>query len=198
MPFAVSSSASARTRYSRSLDWTSRSFYALSSCHAARAVSARTRSRSAPPLLDRANTSNSQRPGLGRNAGLVGVALYFLWQLVPLQLQAKKSEDFDTSSHGGSMSPEDLTMTLSRTEAAAAPSPAAEALGYKVGDRVAYSILQTYSEYSAVPAAKLLPVPDNVGMDLEAAAERVVRGDSEEEERAALVGEAGTGVQSTA
>ena len=33
--------------------------------------------------------------------GLVGVALYFLWQLVPLQLQAKKSEDFDTSSHGG-------------------------------------------------------------------------------------------------
>ena len=38
----------------------------------------------------------------GLSQGLVGVALYFLWQLVPLQLQAKKSEDFDTSSHGGS------------------------------------------------------------------------------------------------
>ena len=48
----------------------------------------------------------------------------------------------------------------------AAVTPAAEAQGYKVGDRVAYSILQTYSEYSAVPAAKLLPVPDNVGMDV--------------------------------
>ena len=48
----------------------------------------------------------------------------------------------------------------------AAATPAAEAQGYKVGDRVAYSILQTYSEYSAVPAAKLLPVPDNVGMDV--------------------------------
>merc|ERR1719183_3232928 len=35
----------------------------------------------------------------------------------------------------------------------AAVTPAAEAQGYKVGDRVAYSILQTYSEYSAVPAA---------------------------------------------
>lgn len=47
----------------------------------------------------------------------------------------------------------------------AALSPEAEAAGYKVGDRVAYSILGTYCQYSAVPVAKLLPVPDGVGID---------------------------------
>ena len=39
-------------------------------------------------------------------------------------------------------------------------------MGFKVGQRVAYSILQTYAEYSAVPAAKLQPVPDNCGLDV--------------------------------
>merc|ERR1719453_2483157 len=48
----------------------------------------------------------------------------------------------------------------------AAVTPKAEALGYSVGQRVCYSILGTYCEYSAVPAAKLLPVPDNVPMDV--------------------------------
>jgi len=48
----------------------------------------------------------------------------------------------------------------------AAVSDEAAAQGVKIGDRVAYSILQTYSEYSAVPAAKLLPVPDEVGLDV--------------------------------
>jgi hypothetical protein len=48
----------------------------------------------------------------------------------------------------------------------AAVTPKAEAMGFKVGQRVAYSILQTYCEYSAVPAAKLQPVPDNVGLDV--------------------------------
>lgn len=48
----------------------------------------------------------------------------------------------------------------------AAVSDEATAQGIQVGDRVAYSILQTYSEYSAVPAAKLLPVPDEVGLDV--------------------------------
>jgi NADPH:quinone reductase-like Zn-dependent oxidoreductase len=42
----------------------------------------------------------------------------------------------------------------------------AEAMGFKVGDRVSYSILETYSEYSAVPAGKLQPVPANVGLDI--------------------------------
>jgi len=48
----------------------------------------------------------------------------------------------------------------------AAVSDEAAAQGIKVGDRVAYSILQTYGEYSAVPAAKLLPVPEGIGLDV--------------------------------
>jgi NADPH2:quinone reductase len=53
-------------------------------------------------------------------------------------------------------------------------TPKAEAMGMKVGDRVAYSILQSYSEYSAVPAAKILPVPDAVPLDVACSA--VVQG----------------------
>ena len=56
----------------------------------------------------------------------------------------------------------------------AATTPKAEAMGMQVGDRVAYSILQSYSEYSAVPAAKILPVPDGVPLDVATAA--VVQG----------------------
>jgi len=56
----------------------------------------------------------------------------------------------------------------------AATTPKAEAMGMKVGDRVAYSILQSYSEYSAVPAAKILPVPDGVPLDVATSA--VVQG----------------------
>lgn len=48
----------------------------------------------------------------------------------------------------------------------AAISDEAKAEGINVGDKVAYTVLETYSEYSAVPAAKLLPVPDNVGLDV--------------------------------
>jgi NADPH2:quinone reductase len=48
----------------------------------------------------------------------------------------------------------------------AALTPKAQAAGWKVGDRVAYSILQTYCEFSAVPAAKLVKVPDGVGLDV--------------------------------
>jgi len=36
----------------------------------------------------------------------------------------------------------------------------------KVGDRVAYSVFGSYAEYTAVPAAKLLPVPDGIGLDV--------------------------------
>jgi len=36
----------------------------------------------------------------------------------------------------------------------------------KVGDRVAYSVFGSYAEYTAVPAAKCLPVPSGVGMDV--------------------------------
>eukprot|EP00545_Synedropsis_sp_CCMP1620_P013797 CAMPEP_0119013170 /NCGR_PEP_ID=MMETSP1176-20130426/8070_1 /TAXON_ID=265551 /ORGANISM="Synedropsis recta cf, Strain CCMP1620" /LENGTH=335 /DNA_ID=CAMNT_0006966229 /DNA_START=110 /DNA_END=1117 /DNA_ORIENTATION=+ len=48
----------------------------------------------------------------------------------------------------------------------AAVSDEAAAEGIKVGDRVAYSVLGTYCEYTAVPAAKLLPIPDGVGVDV--------------------------------
>ena len=42
----------------------------------------------------------------------------------------------------------------------------AAAQGIKVGDRVAYSVFGSYAEYTAVPAAKLLPVPESVGLDV--------------------------------
>ena len=50
--------------------------------------------------------------------------------------------------------------------AIAATTPKAEAMGLKVGMPVCYSLLQTYCQYSAVPAAKVLPVPDGVGLDV--------------------------------
>ena len=48
----------------------------------------------------------------------------------------------------------------------AAVSPEAAKQGIKVGDRVAYSVFGSYAEYTAVPASKLLPVPDGVGLDV--------------------------------
>lgn len=48
----------------------------------------------------------------------------------------------------------------------AAVSDEAAAQGIKVGDRVAYSVFGSYAEYTAVPAAKLLPVPESVGLDV--------------------------------
>ncbi len=48
----------------------------------------------------------------------------------------------------------------------AAVSEEAAAQGVKVGDRVAYSVFGSYAEYTAVPASKLLPVPDGVGLDV--------------------------------
>jgi NADPH2:quinone reductase len=56
----------------------------------------------------------------------------------------------------------------------AAVSDEAAAQGVKVGDRVSYSVLGTYSEYTAVPASKLLPVPD--GVELDVATSCVVQG----------------------
>jgi len=48
----------------------------------------------------------------------------------------------------------------------AALSDEAAAQGIKIGDRVAYSVFGSYAEYTAVPAAKLLPVPDSVELDV--------------------------------
>ena len=48
----------------------------------------------------------------------------------------------------------------------AAVSDEAAAAGISVGQRVAYSVFGSYAEYTAVPAAKILPVPDDVGLDV--------------------------------
>lgn len=56
----------------------------------------------------------------------------------------------------------------------AAVSDEAAAEGIKVGDRVAYSVFGSYAQYTAVPASKLLPVPDSV--DLDVATSCVVQG----------------------
>lgn len=48
----------------------------------------------------------------------------------------------------------------------AAVSDEAKAQGINVGDRVAYSVFGSYAEYTAVPAGKILPVPDEVGLDV--------------------------------
>jgi NADPH2:quinone reductase len=48
----------------------------------------------------------------------------------------------------------------------AATSPEADRDGIKVGDRVAYSVFGSYAEYTSVPASKLLPVPDGIGLDV--------------------------------
>jgi len=45
-------------------------------------------------------------------------------------------------------------------------TPQAEAAGIKKGDRVTYSVFGSYAEYTAVPAGKILPVPDGVGIDV--------------------------------
>ncbi|GKZ00343.1 hypothetical protein MPSEU_000987200 [Mayamaea pseudoterrestris] len=48
----------------------------------------------------------------------------------------------------------------------AAVSDEAAAQGIQIGDRVAYSVFGSYAEYTAVPASKLLPVPEDVGLDV--------------------------------
>jgi len=48
----------------------------------------------------------------------------------------------------------------------AAVSDEAASQGIKVGDRVAYSVFGSYAAYTAVKAGKLLPVPDEVGLDV--------------------------------
>jgi len=48
----------------------------------------------------------------------------------------------------------------------AAVSAEASNQGIKVGDRVAYSVFGSYAEYTSVPADKLLPVPEQIGLDI--------------------------------
>jgi NADPH2:quinone reductase len=45
-------------------------------------------------------------------------------------------------------------------------TPKASEMGIKEGDRVAYNSFFSYAEYTPVLASKLLPVPDEVGLDV--------------------------------
>jgi len=48
----------------------------------------------------------------------------------------------------------------------AVTTPKAEAMGFRVGDRVVYSVFDSYAEYTAVPADKLVAVPANVSLEV--------------------------------
>jgi NADPH2:quinone reductase len=74
--------------------------------------------------------------------------------------------NFIDTYHRGGLYPRELPFIVGQEAGGAvvATTPAAEAAGLRVGDRVAYSALGTYAEYSAVDAAKLLPVPEGLGL----------------------------------
>lgn len=48
----------------------------------------------------------------------------------------------------------------------AAVSDEAAEQGIQVGDRVCYSVFGSYAEYTAVPAAKIMPVPEGISIDV--------------------------------
>jgi NADPH2:quinone reductase len=76
--------------------------------------------------------------------------------------------NFIDTYHRGGLYPRELPFICGQEGAGvvAATTPAAEAQGIALGDRVAYSVLGAYCEYTAVPAAKILQVPDGVGLDV--------------------------------
>lgn len=76
--------------------------------------------------------------------------------------------NFIDTYHRGGLYPRDLPFIGGQEGGGtvAEVSDEAAAQGIKVGDRVAYSVFGSYAEYTAVPAAKLLPVPDGVGTDV--------------------------------
>jgi len=75
--------------------------------------------------------------------------------------------NFIDTYHRGGLYPRDLPFVGGQEGGGtvAALSEEAEAAGIKVGDRVAYSVFGSYAEYTSVPVAKLIPVPDGVGVD---------------------------------
>jgi hypothetical protein len=69
--------------------------------------------------------------------------------------------NFIDTYHRGGLYPRDLPFIGGQEGGGTvvATTAGAEAAGIAVGDRVAYSVLGTYCEYTAVPAAKILTVP---------------------------------------
>lgn len=76
--------------------------------------------------------------------------------------------NFIDTYHRGGLYPRELPFICGQEGAGvvAATTPVAEEQGIKLGDRVAYSVLGAYCEYTAVPAAKILKVPETVGLDV--------------------------------
>jgi NADPH2:quinone reductase len=76
--------------------------------------------------------------------------------------------NFIDTYHRGGLYPRDLPFVGGQEGGGtvAAVSDEAAAQGVKVGDRVSYSVFGSYAEYTAVPAAKLLPVPEGIGLDV--------------------------------
>ena len=75
--------------------------------------------------------------------------------------------NFIDTYHRSGLYARDLPFTVGQeaTGVVSKTTPAAEAQGIKEGDNVLYSNLQTYSEYSKVPWAKVLPMPAGVALD---------------------------------
>lgn len=75
--------------------------------------------------------------------------------------------NFIDTYHRSGLYARDLPFTVGQeaTGEISKTTPAAEAQGLKEGDNVLYSNLQTYSEYSKVPWAKVLPMPAGVALD---------------------------------
>lgn len=76
--------------------------------------------------------------------------------------------NFIDTYHRGGLYPRDLPFIGGQEGGGfiVSTTPKAEAMGLAVGDRVAYSVFQTYAEYTAVPAAKIMPVPDDIPLDV--------------------------------
>lgn len=76
--------------------------------------------------------------------------------------------NFIDTYHRSGLYPRELPCALGQEGAGEVvqTTPQAEEQGVKVGDRVAYNSFFSYAEYTAVPAAKLLPVPDGVPLDV--------------------------------
>lgn len=80
--------------------------------------------------------------------------------------------NFIDTYHRGGLYPRDLPFVAGSEGAGEIVALSAEAAaeGAAIGDRVAYQVRSAHSEYTAVPAAKLVPVPSSIGLDVATAA----------------------------
>jgi hypothetical protein len=118
------------------------------------------------PARARASTAAATPFGSDTRLCCLRSLLYLPLLFLPLVLQVLVKNEFaginfiDTYHRGG-LYPRDLPFIGGQEGGGTvvATTAGAEAAGIAVGDRVAYSVLGTYCEYTAVPAAKILTVP---------------------------------------